>query len=35
LDNEPEVASIDIEVAGMSSIYEIIEDEIETLTIKD
>ena len=35
LDNDPEVASFDIKVPGFSSIYEIIEDEIETLIIKD
>ncbi len=35
LDNDPEVASIDIEVPGFSSIYEITEDEIETITVKD
>lgn len=35
LDNEPEIASIDIRVPGYSSIYEITEEEIEELTIKD
>ena len=35
LDNDPEVASIDIRVPGRSSIYEIIEDEIETLNVLD
>ena len=34
LDNEPEVAAIDLKVSGMSSIYEITEEEIETLIIK-
>lgn len=34
LDNDPEVASIDIQVPGFTSLYEITEDEIETLTIK-
>lgn len=33
LDNDPEVASIDIRVPGFSCIYEITEDEIETITI--
>lgn len=35
LDNEPEVASICIEVPGYSCIYEITEEEIENLIIKD
>lgn len=35
LDNEPEVASIDIRVPGYPSIYEITEDEIEALIIKE
>ena len=36
LDNEPEVASIDIEVAGItSSLYEVTEDEIEELKVVD
>ena len=35
LDNDPEVASIDIRVPGYSSIYEITEDEIETITLLD
>ena len=35
LDNDPEVASIDIKVPGFSSIYEITEGEIETLVIKE
>ena len=35
LDNDPEVASIDIRVPGYSSTYEITEDEIETLTLLD
>lgn len=35
LDNDPEVASIDIKVQDMPSIYEITENEIESLTIKD
>lgn len=34
VDNDPEVAAIDIVVEGMPSIYEITEDEIETLIIK-
>ena len=34
IDNEPEVATIDIKVNGMSSLYEITEEEIETLIIK-
>ena len=34
LDNDPEVATIDVKVAGMPSIYEITEDEIEKLIIK-
>lgn len=34
LDNDPEVAAIEIKVQGMPSLYEIIESEIETLTIK-
>ena len=34
LDNEPEIASIDVKVDGYSGIYEISEDEIEELTIK-
>lgn len=33
-DNDPEVAAIDIKISGMPSIYEITEDEIDTLTIK-
>lgn len=33
-DNDPEVAAIDIKVDGMSSLYEITEEEIETLIIK-
>lgn len=33
-DNDPEVATIDVKVNGMPSIYEITEDEIDTLTIK-
>lgn len=32
--NDPEVAAIYIEISGMHSIYEITEEEIETLTIK-
>ncbi len=35
LDNDPEVASIDIRVPGYTSVYEITEDEIETLTLLD
>lgn len=35
LDNDPEVASIDIQVPGYSSITELTEDEIESITIKD
>ncbi len=35
LDNDPEVASIDIEVSGMPGLYEITEVEIEALIIKD
>lgn len=36
MDNEPEVASIDIAVPGItSSLYEVTEDEIEELTITD
>lgn len=35
LDNDPEVASIDVRVPGYSSIYEITEDEIETITVLD
>ena len=34
LDNEPEVATIDVKVDGMSSIYEITEEEIEKIIIK-
>lgn len=34
-DNEPEVAAIDIKVDGMPSIYEITEEEIESLTVND
>lgn len=34
LDNEPEVASIDIRVPGRSSLYEITEGEIESIIIK-
>lgn len=34
LDNDPEIASIDIKVPGISCIYEITENEIETLIIK-
>ena len=34
LDNEPEVATIDVKVDGMPSVYEIKEDEIEELIIK-
>ncbi len=33
LDNDPEVASIDIRVPGITSIYEITEKEIESITI--
>lgn len=33
-DNEPEVAAIEIKIDGMSSLYEITEEEIESLTIK-
>ncbi len=35
LDNDPEVASMDIKVQGLSYIYEIFEEEIKTLIIKD
>lgn len=35
LDNEPEMASIDIIVPGFSSIYEILENEIESITVID
>lgn len=35
LDNDPEVASIDIRVPGYPSIYEITEDEIETIVLLD
>lgn len=35
LDNEPEIASIDIQVPRYTSITELIEDEIESITIKD
>lgn len=34
LDNEPEVATIDVKVDGMPSIYEITEEEIENIIIK-
>ncbi len=34
-DNDPEVAAIEIKVSGMPGLYEITEDEIETLIIKD
>lgn len=34
LDNEPEVATIDVKVDGISSIYEITEEEIENIIIK-
>lgn len=34
LDNDPEVASIDIRVPGRTSLYEITEDEIESIIIK-
>ena len=34
LDNEPEVATIDVKVDGISSVYEITEEEIENLIIK-
>lgn len=35
LDNVPEVASIAIQVEGYDGLYEIIEDEIETIKIID
>lgn len=35
LDNDLEVASIDIQTPGHSSITELTEDEIESITIKD
>lgn len=35
LDNDPEVASVDIQVPGYSCIYEITEDEIETIIVLD
>lgn len=34
VDNDPEVATIDIKVNGLPSLYEITEEEIETITIK-
>ena len=34
LDNDPEVAAIEVKVPGMPSLYEITESEIETLNIK-
>jgi hypothetical protein len=34
LDNDPEVAAIEIKIDGLPSLYEITEDEIDTLTIK-
>ena len=34
MDNDPEIAAIEIKVPGMPSLYEITESEIETLTIK-
>ncbi|MEG2050899.1 MAG: hypothetical protein RR012_01215 [Oscillospiraceae bacterium] len=35
LDNEPEVAAISVQVEGYNGLYEITEDEIETLKIID
>lgn len=32
-DNEPEIAAIDIKVEGMPSLYEITEDEIESIVV--
>lgn len=35
LDNEPEIASIDIQVAGYSCLFELRENEIKSIIIKD